>query len=518
MNLGYMTNTCCRLILVLTALFVLYACQGGSESSQTNLSLKGDDDKRPGGGGSSVVNIIAVHNPHSSQYDDNCLDCHGDILNAQSLDPAIPNAHVAMLVFTPGEDGKQCVWCHRNVSANLIQTASAIGPFETNIRKLVDTQLCAICHGPVGPGNQFYQSGITTGSDPDGPQLYHYLCSACHRELVNSEVKGESTQEIYKVITEDEGGMGPLNVLSPQWIQAITVALGGDPTLPPDIPAPGTGASLYQQYCAGCHGALASSGKTGATASQIQNAITNNAGGMSSLSFLATTQIQAIADALSGGGAGGGGGTDGASLYQANCAGCHGALASSGKTGATASQIQNAITNNAGGMSSVNYLTTTQIQAIADALSGGGTGGGGTDGAILYQTYCSSCHGSLDRSQVSGDSAIKIAEAIEKDKGGMSSLSFLATTQIQAIADTLNGGSSGGGGTDGTDGATLYQRYCSNCHRSLDRSQVSGDSARKIAEAIEKNKGGMSSLAFLTSEQINAIAAVLRTGDSGDDD
>lgn len=58
------------------------------------------------------------------------------------------------------------------------------------------------------------------------------------------------------------------------------------------------GAALYSQYCAGCHGALASSNKRKATASQIQAGISGNIGGMGSLSSLSAAQIQAIATAL----------------------------------------------------------------------------------------------------------------------------------------------------------------------------------------------------------------------------
>ncbi|HLO26108.1 MAG TPA: cytochrome c, partial [Geobacteraceae bacterium] len=56
--------------------------------------------------------------------------------------------------------------------------------------------------------------------------------------------------------------------------------------------------ALYTQYCAGCHGDLATSEKRGATASAIQSAITGNKGGMGSLSFLTSAQINAIAAAL----------------------------------------------------------------------------------------------------------------------------------------------------------------------------------------------------------------------------
>ena len=69
---------------------------------------------------------------------------------------------------------------------------------------------------------------------------------------------------------------------------------------PPPTPQPsGEGAALYGTYCASCHGALASSGKRGASASRTQNAITGNVGGMGYLSLLTPPQLDAIASALS---------------------------------------------------------------------------------------------------------------------------------------------------------------------------------------------------------------------------
>jgi hypothetical protein len=59
---------------------------------------------------------------------------------------------------------------------------------------------------------------------------------------------------------------------------------------------------------------------------------------------------------------------EGTALYDANCARCHGPLATSTKRGKSAAQIQAAITNNTGGMGSLSTLTLTQISAIATAL------------------------------------------------------------------------------------------------------------------------------------------------------
>jgi mono/diheme cytochrome c family protein len=88
-----------------------------------------------------------------------------------------------------------------------------------------------MCHGPVdrdGPSDtvkKFYQAGPSL-DDPDlGVVLYDLACAACHKDLVNSKVSGESAKDIQKKIDENEAGMGPLTVLSPYEIQAIADAL-----------------------------------------------------------------------------------------------------------------------------------------------------------------------------------------------------------------------------------------------------------------------------------------------------
>ena len=60
---------------------------------------------------------------------------------------------------------------------------------------------------------------------------------------------------------------------------------------------------------------------------------------------------------------------DGAALYASNCASCHRSLASSEKRGRSATQIQNAINSNRGGMGSLSSLTSAQVDAIAAALA-----------------------------------------------------------------------------------------------------------------------------------------------------
>ena len=61
-----------------------------------------------------------------------------------------------------------------------------------------------------------------------------------------------------------------------------------------------------------------------------------------------------------------------------------------------------------------------------------------TDGIALYGSYCSGCHNPLATTEKSGRTAAQIQAAIDSNRGGMISLSFLTPAQVQAIADVLN--------------------------------------------------------------------------------
>jgi mono/diheme cytochrome c family protein len=139
---------------------------------------------------------------------------------------------------------------------------------------------------------------------------------------------------------------------------------------PSQSPALG-GAALYAANCEGCHGPLATSSKTGITSTRLSDAISSDLGGMGSLSSLTSAEQQAIVTALTPATTAPTPTTvaDGVSLYGSSCSGCHGALASSGKAGATVSRIQTAINNNTGGMGYLISLNLSQITAIASALT-----------------------------------------------------------------------------------------------------------------------------------------------------
>lgn len=142
---------------------------------------------------------------------------------------------------------------------------------------------------------------------------------------------------------------------------------------------------------------------------------------------------------------------DGAAYYTANCAGCHGVLATSQKRGATVAQIQAGIAG-VSGMSSFSSLTAAQIQAVATALAPVSMPASTPtttpttiptttpattpmptpmptfDALSYYNSTCLGCHGSLGVR-----TAAQIQAAINSNRGGMGSL-VLTATQVAAIA------------------------------------------------------------------------------------
>jgi mono/diheme cytochrome c family protein len=383
--------------------------------------------------------------------------------------------------------------------------------------------------------------------------------------------------------------MKSLSTLTQTQIDAIAAALATTSTPPP----PTDGAGLYGTYCETCHGALAVSKKAGATATRISTGI-SSVSDMKSLSTLTQTQIDAIAAALATTSTPPPP-TDGAGLYGTYCATCHGALATSKKGGATATQISTGISS----VSDMNYLsallTSAQIQAIAGALatitppplvcgschaippatgrhdlhvnsegvscgtchgtgyskttvnaathmngvtniastpgwnpttrscsnschgthSWGGTAStpptsttGTIDGAALYTQYCSGCHGSGKK----GESVSSIQSAISS-VSEMRSLSVLTSAQLQAIStgSTIQAPTTTTTTASGTiDGAALYTQYCSGCHGPLASSGHRGATVTQIQTGIN-TISGMMPLSTLTLAELQAISDALNS-------
>jgi mono/diheme cytochrome c family protein len=357
----------------------------------------------------------------------------------------------------------------------------------------------------------------------DGPTLYANYCAGCHSSLASTTKPGRTATQISGAISA-VSSMNYLSSLSSTQIQAIATVLTTTPT-PTPTPTPTstttlTGATLYANYCAGCHSPLASTTKPGRTATQISSAI-SAVSSMNYLSSLSSTQIQAIATALPG--------TPtptptptstttltGAALYAGNCAGCHSPLASTTKPGRTATQISSAIS----AVSSMNYLSSlssTQIQAIANALPAATptptpTSTTTLTGAALYAGNCAGCHNPLASTTKPGRTATQIQNAISA-VSSMNFLSSMSSAQIQAIANALPAAPTPTPTPTSTttlDGPTLYANYCAGCHSPLASTTKPGRTATQISSAITANTGGMGYLSSsLSSTQIQAIANAL---------
>jgi len=355
-------------------------------------------------------------------YSDNCAGCHSALATSSKLGRSAIQIQTAITNNTGGMGSLNTLTSGQiqAIADSLATGGSAPPPAATPDGAALYLTNCAGCHGPLAttskPGRTAaqIQSAITNNTGgmgammtltaaqiqaiasvlpasppptqiapPDGIALYNSECAGCHGALASTSKPGRTAAQIQTAITNNTGGMGSLNTLTAAEIQAIAGAL---PAAPPPPVTPPSGATLYGNNCAGCHGALASTSKPGRTAPQIQTAITNNTGGMGSLSTLTATEIQTIAGALPAAPPPPVTPPSGATLYSNNCAGCHGALASTSKPGRTAAQIQAAITNNTGGMGSLSTLTATQVQTIASALPAAPAGG-------PDYSNCTACHG-----------------------------------------------------------------------------------------------------------------------------
>ncbi len=240
--------------------------------------------------------------------------------------------------------------------------------------------------GTSTPGTSSQSPAALQGSTIDGTALYTANCARCHGAFALSSKAGVTISRLQNAISSNAGGMGWFSGLSVGEVQAIVAALTPSTQTPTTTPTPAPvtptaaadGAALYTANCDGCHGSLASSSKSGITVTRLQNAISSNTGGMGSFSGLTVTEIEAIVAALT---------TstpvpspapvptpvsatpDGASLYSANCAACHGQLATSAKAGVSVTRIQNAINGNTGGMGFLSTLASSDLSAITTALA-----------------------------------------------------------------------------------------------------------------------------------------------------
>lgn len=440
-------------------------------------------------------------------------------------DPGTPSAPPSTPPDGASLYGVWCAGCHlplaqsRKIGASTVRIQNAIagdvgGMGGLAVLSSAEVQAIAGVLAVAPPTLPPVVEPPPTTTTTDGVALYAAKCAACHGAIEKSSKLGTSIARVQAAITANAGGMGPLSSLSVTQVQAIVTAL--TPTTPTptptEPPAPADGAALYAANCAGCHGALAGSTKAKTTLAALQAAITSNAGGMGTLSRLSASDVQAIVAALASvspapGPAPTPTSPDGAQLYATSCAACHGPLATSTKGQATLARIQAAVSGNVGNMGSLSRLAAGELAAIATALASVAPAAPSpADGATLYATWCSSCHGALAVSSKGQTTLAKVLAAISANTGNMASLAKLSPQELQSIVKMLSGVVPPPAPADGPG---LYALRCAGCHGTLAGSAKGGTTLPRLAAAISGNVGGMATLSALTSAELQAIVAAL---------
>jgi mono/diheme cytochrome c family protein len=190
--------------------------------------------------------------------------------------------------------------------------------------------------------------------------------------------------------------------------------------------------------------------------------------------------------------------TDGAALYAASCAKCHGALPGD-VGGATAAEIRSAIVHNEGGMAKLRKMTDAQLAAIAAALASnnppttctsftytdwGTCQSNGTQTRTVTAAAPAGCSG--------GSPVLTQSCTYVPPTNTCTSFTYSAWgtctngTQTRTVTSASPTGCTGGSPvlsqscTAPLDGAALYEAKCARCHQALASSDVLGASAATI--------------------------------------
>jgi hypothetical protein len=95
-----------------------------------------------------ALNLRALHDPTSSQYDSRCLVCHRKVLRARTLNKRIPDIHRAMIRALRMKAKRSCTFCHYGVDFDRKSAG--------NNRRQVDVEQCAVCHQQGAEGRLLY--------------------------------------------------------------------------------------------------------------------------------------------------------------------------------------------------------------------------------------------------------------------------------------------------------------------------------------------------------------------------
>lgn len=376
------------------------------------------------------------------------------------------------------------------------------------------------------PGDSSSNTPPTTtttvaGTPPDGQALYAARCAACHGPNggnLNGTSLGKST--FITITLNGRAGMPAQSGLSNEEAGAIwdyvtgsvpTTTTTTQPGATTTTTQPASGATVWAQSCAGCHGANGGNVvPTNLNKSQLVSVVNNGKGTMPAYAWLGSAQISNVANyllSLSVPPTTQPGATttttsprSGAAVYAASCALCHGADGGNLRGHALSSSQIVAITSNGQGTMSgfSGRLSTAEINNVSQYVASVGSSAGVTtttappgspiSGSTLYQQNCSGCHGLHGEGgpggAVAGTTQSR-SQAISVITGGASGMpaygSQLSAPEIAAIADHVLGMAGGGGigdpaGSPTTtgdqfvippelaEGHSLFGQFCAACH------------------------------------------------------
>jgi len=399
------------------------------------------------------------------------------------------------------------------------------------------------------------------GTPLNGPALFAARCAACHG-ADGGNLSGTSlTRTTFINITlNGQGNMPAQGGLTSAEVGAIwDYVTGAVPTTTtttqPDATTTTTqaasGASVWAQNCAACHGANGGNVvPTSLSRSQLRSIVNSGKGTMPAFAWLGSAQVDNVADyllSLSVPTTTQPGATTtttaprtGAAVFAASCALCHGADGGNLRGHSLSlSIISGVVTNGQASMSGFSgQLSTSEIGNVSQYVLSVGASSGVTtttaapgsalSGANLYMQNCSACHGLHGEGGSGGAVAgtalgrAQIISLTTDGRGGMPAFGGRLTgAEIAAMADHVLGfGASAASPTTPellipsvlAEGHTLFDQFCAACHGANGEGGLGGavagiqTSATELDEIIRNGVGSMPGFAAqLSDDQIAAL-------------
>ncbi|MDF1597850.1 MAG: c-type cytochrome [Acidimicrobiia bacterium] len=279
------------------------------------------------------------------------------------------------------------------VSATANGTGGGMPPFSGSLTSAEIEAIITFVESIAPPTTTTTAPGTPPPPPPSGAAVYSANCAACHGASGGDLVgRGLTTSQVSAVTKSGTSGMpGFSSKLTTDEITAVSTYVAGlgsaTPTTTTTAPGspPPSGASVWAESCAACHGASGGDLVDHAlTDSQLRTVTNNGRGSMPGFSGrLSTEQINAVVaylSALRGDSSTSSadpGGVDGTSLYAKYCAACHGADGSGGVGGpvaGTSLSRSELISVTADGRDSMpaysGRMTSDEIAAVADFILG----------------------------------------------------------------------------------------------------------------------------------------------------